>query len=269
MTQNEHGTVDGFNATAYGAVIGKDIPLTDGGLFGAAFAAGEDNLHGRSVLSGQSLDSNAYQGMLYGVKKFAGHFYLAGEGLLGYEDNDTKRSLPLFATTEAKGSYNSWFTNLRAQLGSNIYALQQNLVLTPELDASYLYTHQGSYREFGSPMDLSVNANNNSSLVLGAYGHAAYHLISLSDKPALTLTGYVGIADDALHSQPQTTATFVAGGPSFSTYGVPFNRLVFRGGVGLTCANLIKRLTVNVNYDLQAGNDAYSGAGAVTIAYKI
>ena len=85
----------------------------------------------------------------------------------------------------------------------------------------------------------------------------------------LTLTGYAGIARNVLNSQPEATATFVAGGPSFSTNGIPFNELVFRGGMGLLLANPTKPLRVNLNYDLQSGNNAYSGVGTLTVTYRV
>ena len=268
MTQNKRTTVNGFDATAYGAVIGKDIELSDNGLFGGAFAAGGDNIQGKSVLSGQSIHSNAYQGMLYGSKKLPNQFYVAGQGLVGYENNDTSRAIPLYAST-AKGSYNSWFTNVRAEAGWSTYAFGPNLVFTPEIDASYLYINQGGYQESGSPMALSVASNNNSSLVLGAYGNGAYHLATLKNQHDLTLTAYAGIAGDVINSQPQVTSTFVASGSSFSTFGVQFNGAVFRSGVGLVLTSQTKPLTVELNYDLQSGNNAYSGVGAATIKYKL
>ena len=268
MTQNERNTVNGFNAAAYGAVIGKDIELSKHLMFGGAFAAGGDNIQGKSVLSGQSINSNAYQGMLYGAKKLPKQFYVAGQGLVGYENNNTSRAIPLYAST-AKGSFNSWFTNIRAEAGWSTHAFSPNWVFTPEIDASYLFINQGNYQESGSPMDLSVSTNNNSSLVLGAYGNGAYHLKTLKNQRDLTLTAYAGVAGDVINSQPQVTSTFVAAGSSFSTFGVQFNGTVFRGGAGLILTSSTKPLIVELNYDLQVGNNAYSGVGAATIKYKV
>ena len=254
MTQNERTTVNGFNAAAYGAVVGKDIELSNHWLFGGAFAAGGDNIQGKSVLSGQSIRSNAYQGMLYGSKKLPKQFYVAGQGLVGYENNNTSRAIPLYAST-AKGSYNSWFTNLRAEAGWSTDAFSPNLVFTPEIDASYLFINQGHYQESGSPMDLSVAANNNASLVLGAYGNGAYHLTTLKDQHDLTLTAYAGVAGDVINSQPQVTSTFVAAGSSFSTFGVQFNGAVFRGGVGLILTGSTKSvIMLTVGWVLQPSN---------------
>lgn len=267
MTQNKSNSVDGFNTSVYGVAIGEDIQLTDAWLLGGAFAVGKDNMHGKDVLSGQSIDSDTYQGTVYVARKFPDNIYLAGQGLIGYGDNDTNRSIPLYASSAA-GSYNSWFTNLRAQVGWSVYALNQDLILTPDIDASYLYVYQSSYHESGSPMDLSVAANNNASFVLGAYGNGAYRLASINNED-LMLTAYAGIARNMLNSQPQTTATFVAGGSNFTTPGLQFNQLVFRGGLGLSISNPTKPLKVNLNYDMQTGNKAHSGVGEVTVSYKM
>lgn len=267
MTQDERNTVNGFNATAYGAVIGKDIELSQDVFFGGAFAAGGDNMHGKSVLNGQSINSSAYQGMLYGAQKFPNQIYFAGQGLVGYELNNTRRAIPLYTST-AKGSYNSWFTNIRAETGWS-KQVTHDFVFTPEMDASYVFINQSSYQETGSPMDLLVTGNNNSSLVLGVYGNGAYHLTSINNNNDLTLTAYAGIAGDVINSQPQTLATFVASGSSFTTFGVQFSGIVFRGGAGLTLTSQTQPLIVELNYDLQAGNSAYSGIGAATIKYKL
>ena len=85
----------------------------------------------------------------------------------------------------------------------------------------------------------------------------------------LTLTAYAGIAGDVINSQPQVTSTFVASGSSFTTFGVQFNGAVFRGGAGLMLTSSTKPLIVELNYDLQVGNNAYSGVGVATIKYKL
>lgn len=267
MTQNERNTIPGFNATAYGVVIGKDIQLANDWLFGGGFAAGGDNMHGKSLLSGQSIDSQAYQGMLYGAKKLPNHVYVAGQGLFGYGINDTNRSIPLYAST-AVGSYNSWFTNIRAETGWSTN-VSRDFVFTPELDASYLFINQNGYQESGSPMDLLVSSNHNSSLVLGAYANGAYRLTNVHKQHDLALTGYAGVAGDVINSQPQVMSTFVASGTRFSTFGVQFNGAVFRAGAGITLSSPTSPFLIELNYDVQTGNDAYSGIGAATIKYKI
>lgn len=267
MTQNERNTLPGFQATAYGGVIGKDIKLSENWLSGAAFAVGGDNMHGHSVLNGQSIDSTAYQGMLYGAKKLPYHFYFASQGLVGYSNSDTKREIQLYNST-SKGSYDSWFTNVRGELGWSHYLLNSKFILTPEVEASYLFVNQGAYQEYGSLMDLNVFSNHNSSFNLAAYCNGAYHLTALNNHQDLTLTGYGGLAKDVINNQPQVLSTFVAGGPSFSTFGVQFNDLVFRGGAGLALSASNNPFALNLNYDLQVGNNAYSGVGAATIKYR-
>lgn len=267
MSQDRNNTVPGFNADVYGAILGRDTQLSDNSLFGGAIAFGKSNLNGYAELNTEAINSDIYQGILYGTRQLPHNLYIAGQGLLGYENNDTTRAIPLYAST-ASGSYDSWFTNLRSQLGWNAYATQ-NLVITPNIDASYVFVNQNSYQESGSIMDLAVDSNSNSSLVLGAYTNAAYHLATSSNKQKITLTGYAGIASDVLNSTPQVNSTFVAGGPSFSTFGAQFNSVVFRGGLGLNFQHPTQPYSLSLNYDLQAGNNAYSGVGSATLSYKL
>ena len=267
IVQDDNETVPGFNATAYGVVTGIDTQPATNWLVGSAIAAGGDNMQGSSVLNTQSLSSAAFQGMLYGTRELSHHLYLAGQASVGYQNNDSNRSIPLYSDT-ATGSFDSWLTNLRTQFGWN-YMPTTNLVLTPDIEATYLFINQGSYTESGSPMDLSVDSNNNSSLILGAYGNGVYHLATLNNNAQkLNLTAYAGVARNTLNSQPQTDATFVAGGPSFFTYGTQFNGFVFRGGVGLEIAGSTAPLSLSLNYDVQAGNNAYSNFGSATLSYK-
>ena len=266
MNQNERHTVDGFNASVDGVVIGRDIAPTKNWLFGGAIAAGGDNIDGKSKLNGQSINSDVYQGMLYGVRKFHHNVYWAEQGLVGYGNNDAQRTIPLYAST-AQGSYDSWFTNISTELGWNLNP-SQYWVVTPEFDASYLFVNQGSYQESGSLMDLAVNTNNNSSLLLGLSANSTVSLKKLKNLRHIKLGVHAGVVDNVLNDQPQTTATFAAGGPSFSTFGVPFNQVVFRGGVGLSFESRTQPLLVNLDYDLQSGNNALSNMGMVTISYK-
>ena len=224
------------------------------------------NLDGKSELSGQSINMTTYQGVLYGANKLPNDVYLAAEGLIGFSENNTNRSIPIYGDT-AKGSYHSWFTNIGAQLGKNIYALNQDLVLTPELDANYLFVHQGSYTESGSLMDLSVDSSNYASLVLGAYGRGAYHVATFSNHENLMVSAYAGLAHDVLDHRLQTTATFAAGGGGFTTAGPDLHGFFFRGGAGVTVANPTKPLKIALNYDFQAGNKTFSNVGALTLTY--
>ena len=267
MTQNQRNTVNGYTASVYGLVAGSDIQVADHWMLGGALAAGGDNIRGKSVLSGQSIDSAQYQGLIYTSRLFANNAYFAAQGLLGYGDNDTKRSIPLYAST-AKANYNSWFTDLSAELGWS-HPLTDRFMFIPAVNASYLYINQGGYTETGSLMDLNVRSNNNSSLVLGADANVAYRATTLKNQQDLTLTGHAGVAYDVINSQPSTISTFVAGGPGFSTYGIQYNDAVFRGGLGLTLANPTKPLSVNLNADLQTGNNGYSGIYSATLKYKI
>ena len=118
-------------------------------------------------------------------------------------------------------------------------------------------------------MDLRVRTNNNNSLVLGADANLAYRATTLKNQQDITVTGHAGVAYDAINNQPSTLSSFVAGGPSFSTYGIQYNGAVFRGGVGLTLANPTKPLSVNLNADLQTGNNGSSGIYSATLKYKM
>lgn len=267
MTQNQRNTVNGYKASVYGLVAGGDMQVANQWMLGGALAAGGNNIRGKSVLSGQSIDSAQYQGLIYTSKLFTNHAYFAAQGLLGYGDNDTKRFIPLYAST-AKGSYNSWFTNLSAELGSP-RAITERFIFTPAVTASYLYINQVGYTESGSLMDLQVNSNNNSTLVLGADANIAYRATTLKNQQEVTLTGHSGVAYDVINNQPSTISTFVASGPSFSTYGIQYGGAVYRGGVGMTLANPTRPLSVNLNADVQTGNNGTSGIYSATLKYKV
>ncbi len=64
--------------------------------------------------------------------------------------NNTTRVIPLYAST-AKGTYHSWFTNVRAEAGWSKSFFNQKFLFTPEVDLSYLYVDQGTYQESARP----------------------------------------------------------------------------------------------------------------------
>jgi len=264
-TQSERNTVQGYNATAYGLVAGLDTQILNDWMLGGALAIGDSRLKGSSVLNAESIDSTEYQGVLYATKTLPKQFYLAAQALLGFASNDSKRTI--FGST-AEGNYNSWFSNLSAELGWS-YAVSPRLVFTPSLNASYLYINQNGFTENGSPLDLQVQSNNNDAFLLGADASVAYHVATLKNREDLSLTAHAGVAEDILNNQPSTTATFLAGGPSFSTYGIQYNEPVFRGGVGVDMTSPISPFAANLNYDLQAGNNSYNGIFSITISYKL
>ena len=55
---------------------------------------------------------------------------------------------------------------------------------------------------------------------------------------------------------------------AYSTFGVQFNGVVFGGGGGLVISKPTNPLTLELNYDLQVGNNAYSGIGGLAFKYK-
>ena len=266
-TQNQRNTVDGYTASVYGLIVGGDVGLPQDWMLGGAVAAGGENLNGKAVLSPQSIHSAQYQAMIYTSKLLPHHTYFAAQALGGYGDNNTKRYVPLY-TSSAKGNYHSWFADVSAQLGWS-HALNNCLVITPAVTASYLYINQGSYNEYGSPMDLNVRSNNNSSFVVGADANIAYRAGTFGNQQDLTITGHAGVDYDVLHNQPSTISTFAAGGPSFSTYGIQYSGAAFRGGIGLALANPTKPLSFNLNGDVQAGNNGYNTVYTATIQYKL
>ena len=266
-TQNKRNTVNGYTASVYGLIVGGDVELPQAWMLGGAVAAGGENLNGKAVLSDQSIHSAQYQAIIYTSKFLPHHTYFAAQALGGYGDNNTKRYIPLYASS-AKGNYHSWFTDISAQFGWS-HPLNNCLVITPAVTASYLYINQGSYREYGSLMDLSVRSNSNSAFVVGADANIAYRAGTFANQQDLTLTGHAGVDYDVIHNQPSTISTFVAGGPSFFTYGIQYSGAAFRGGIGLALANPTKPLSFNLNGDVQAGNNGYNTVYTATIQYKL
>ncbi|AHE67548.1 autotransporter beta-domain protein [Legionella oakridgensis ATCC 33761 = DSM 21215] len=266
ISQQQRTSVNGYHANAYGVMFGKDMQLPDNGIFGAALAGGYDKVQGKTVLDGQSIKTNAYQAFIYATNYFPNNVYLTGEGSLGLGFNNSERFMPLFNST-AKGNYHSWFTNFTAELGRG-YALTQRLLFTPALNASYMYVNQTGFTENGSVMALKVQGNNNNSFLLGADTHLAYHVATSFASQSVILTAHAGIAYDVLNNQPVTAATFLAGGPTFSTYGIQYDDVICRAGIGLSLGRPKSPFSLTMKYDLQNGNDGYSGFLSMILKYK-
>lgn len=265
INQDQRDGVDGYDSRAHGVVAGNDTALSDSVMAGMAIAVGNNNLDGDGAISGQSVDSDIYQGIVYANKNLANNVYVAGQGVLGVSKNDSKRHITLFGDT-AKASYDSWFSNIRGEVGRE-YQINDRFGLTPSLSASYVYISEESYTEHGSTMDLHVNSNDQDALVFGADAGAVYKLPSLIEKQMIALTAHVGVAYNVLDSQSSVKSNFVSGGPEFTTDGVDYDDVVLRGGAGVE-VNSSGPLSGSINYDVQSGNDANSDILSASIKYK-
>jgi uncharacterized protein with beta-barrel porin domain len=266
LSQTGRNTVDGYNSDSVGLVMGSDTELSEDTMVGGAIALGTNNLEGDGKLDGQSIESDVYQGIVYANKDLGDNTYVAAQGLLGVSQNDSVRKMPLFSDT-ARASYDSWFTNLRGEVGRD-YEISDVLVITPSLNASYVYVEEESYTEHGSTMDLHVNSRDQDALLLGADVDAAYTLPTTLEDQYLVLTARLGFAYDVLDNESTTKSNFVSGGAEFTTDGIEYDDVILRGGVGLKVINGKGPLSGSVNYDASTGNDAMGQILSATVKYK-
>jgi hypothetical protein len=106
------------------------------------------------------------------------------------------------------------------------------------------------------------------SFIIGIDGDAAYKLATLQNQTDVKLTGHVGVGYNLLNSESSTKANFVAGGSNFTTDGIEYDDVVFRGGVGVEIGRANSPISGSVNYDMQTGNDGDNDTISATMKYK-
>ncbi len=253
----------GYHASGGGFVAGVDGALSDQVTLGGWFAYSYAGLTGDAVGAPSTLDVNSYALGLYGSTRLAPG--LALDLTLDGAFNDTSESRYVGL---APGSANADYTGTTFHGGAALrqdVQVSQNLRLTPSVRLDYASVHAPAYVESGAgALSLSVAGQTYQELMLSLGLRGEYRL-----SAPLRLTGYAGVGYNMLDTQTQVSASFLGGGPRFTTYGADLSPWLFSGGIGLVGTRL-GGLDLGVNYDLQASPSGFvSQTGSLSLKLKL
>lgn len=269
--QDERQNIKGYDSDTFGAAFGADTNRFHENLrVGAAFSYGKTDVDSNGANQTQT-DIDSYQATLYGEYSLEKDYFVTGSVSYTYNDIDQVRYNVGGANT-ASANYSSDQYGIGASFGRDIVIdeprFKRAFVLTPQLNADYVYVDVESYDEVGAG-GLSLNNVSNEALEhldIGVSVDAEWTFVHDNGgfiKPSLS----AGYSYAFVNDNVATTAEFAGGSASFETQGFEPGRNTVNVGAGVSY-EAPNNWTFTSAYDYEAKSDYDAHSGLVKAKYK-
>lgn len=254
-SQDSKDGIDGYTASTGGVALGADTMVLDNLLIGVSGAYGNTRVEDKGVNDGNLTKINSYQGTLYGTY-YGDPWYLNGLAAFAFHKYDTTRKVDFSGfSDEADGSHDGQQYTIKIDGG---YPLDVGggYLLTPTLGAQWSHLDQDGYSESssnGSALRVDSVSSDSVKSMVGVTLSTKIHTEEVDLLPEVRLGWNHEFNDDAVN----TTASYVAGGSSFTTTSMTPGSDAAVFGLGLTLAKG-EDFTLRASYDLEL-KDAYVG----------
>ncbi len=257
-SSTDQGTVrgfEGYDSTTRGAMIAVEAPFPESDSLrgGAGVRFAHSSLTGNIYNATSDIDS--IQAVAY-LGYAPGTWFLNGALSVGLDDYSGTRTVavPGFAG-QADADYSGTQMTAFATAGRNFHVGDGATVITPTATLQYTRMSIDGYTETGNAATtLDVEAQKYNFVQSGLGGKIA-RSIALSDtqflRPEVHANWLHSFGDDRTM---ENTATFTAGGPSFTTTGHEPDRNSYNVGTGLTLTNA-GSWSISGAYDYNWRND--------------
>ncbi len=260
--------IAGYRSDLWGSAMGADTDrLLKDSLVGLSFNYARLNANAENTnQTGTDIDS-------YGVNFYASRDLGQGiflNGQLGYAYNDINgvRYNVLAPGDAATASYGSNQFSAKALLGHD-YTTTHDLIVTPNMSATYTKLLVDGYTEQGSGGGLNVRRQDYDTLDLGI-GVDTYMQVKYADGNVLKPALHAGYRYAAISDRIDTSASFI-GDPAntvFTSVGAHPARSTFDGGASLTYSMTGNwDLSANYNYAYKEDYHAHSGLARATVHF--
>jgi outer membrane autotransporter protein len=251
--QGDVNGFEGYDARIAGAMVAYDAPVNDATVVGGGLRFAKSNINGNasgnfgSAFNSQS-DITSYQATVY-VGYAPGPIYLNGALTYGYDRYSGLRHVVFPGVNSTVfADYNGHQLTASAMTGYHIYLGDSRTVVTPYASLQYTALQAGSYTETGDPgLNLKVNAQRYDFLESGL-GLTVARDIALAGAQALRPEIHAKWLHAMGDSTMSNTATFVSGGPAFTTLGLKPDPNTFNLGAGVTFGH-VGRWSMQGAYD--------------------
>lgn len=239
--QDDKGLVTGYSTNTYGIVMGADGQRSQDSRLGAALALTNTKVDSND--SHQRSRINGYQAVLYGSHALDARTDLDWQADYGHNTNTGTRYMPAFSATAASDSTSSSM-HAGARVG-RAFPMNAATTIIPTAHADYTRISENAYTETGAgALNLSVAGKDTSAFVLGVGGKVGH---AMSDTTKLIAD--LGVDYDTQAEQASINASFVGGGPVFTSTGINPAKTSVRGGLGVV-VNSSKTMEITARYDL-------------------
>jgi outer membrane autotransporter protein len=262
--QDDKGGVTGYDASTWGVAGGWDWRMDERSRLGVSFAYANSNVDTNDSL--QTTEVDTYQGSVYGTYE-ADAWYLDGMFAFGWNAYDSDRTIQFASINRvANQDYDGQQYSTQWTFGYPL-ALADNWSLVPMVSLLYSHLALDGFTEAGADsLNLTVEDQSYDFLQQGLGAKIVTEWTDASKQKwmpsfhALWLYDYIG-------DQASSTATFAAGGSSFTTNGLEPEQSSLNAGAGLTVWPT-ESLSLGVNYEFEYRSDYTSHGGHATVRYE-
>jgi len=256
--QDTRQGVDGYSASTAGFALGADTAVGDGNTrVGAALSYAYSSIEDDGVNQGNTSDVKSYQLSLYGSRLLEGDWYVNGSLGFGMHQYDTRRLVVIGGPAEVvTGNHDGQQYSARVEIGKAFTAGGATVI--PMAGVFYSHLKQDGYTETssgGSALAIEGSSVDSIRSIAGARGRFGFGTDSTLEVRAAWLHEFGDTNQD-------TTASFAAGGASFTTSGVEQDKDAFNIGASLTFNSSDKTYKVMLSYDAEI-KDQYIGHTAL------
>ena len=268
VDQDNVGGISGYDADGQGLAIGIDGMSEDGTTrIGIAGSFANTDVTGKDTTTKTTTDIDTTQIMAYANKVNDDGSYLEGTASLAFNDNTgTRRILVGAVDRTASSAYDSTTFGVNVEAGWP--KENDGVTVTPTLGLAYSSTSADAYTETGAGnMNLNVTPTDYSTFE----GKAGVKVTGRSvdadggiGRPEVRIGVTHNFGDDTADS----TATFTAGGSSFTTKGVETDSTKVDLGLGYTYTNPEGDTDISVNIDGRKSSSYLQYGGGLTVKWK-
>jgi len=268
VDQDNVGGVSGYDADGQGLAIGIDGMSEDGATrIGIAGSFANTDVTGKDSTTKTTTDIDTTQIMAYANKVNDDGSYLEGMASYAFNDNTgTRRILVGSVDRTASSAYDSTTFGINVEAGWP--KENDGLTVTPTVGLAYSSTSADAYTETGAGgMNLNVTPTDYETFE----GKAGVKITGKSvdadggvGRPEVRIGVTHNFGDDTADS----TATFTAGGSSFTTKGVETDNTKVDLGLGYTYTNPEGDTDVSVNFDGRRSSSYLQYGGGLTVKWK-
>jgi outer membrane autotransporter protein len=268
IDQDTVSSVSGYDADGQGIAIGMDGLSADGTTrIGIAGSFANTDVDGKDSTTKTTDDIDTTQIMVYANKNYPDGMYLQGVASYSFNDNTgTRRVLVGAVDRTASSSYDSGLFSIGVEAGWP--EEDEGVTITPTVGLTFSMLSSDAYTETGAGnMNLSVTPGDVST-VEGKIGFKMTGKSVDADGGVGRPEVRVGVSHNFGDETADSTATFTAGGTSFSTKGVETDSTKVDVGVGYTYTTPEGDTEISVNVDGRHSSSYVQFGSGLTVKWK-
>ena len=267
IDQGRRDGIAGFDARTRGVTVGADTEgVHDNATVGVAFSYANTDVSSNSVNNTRS-DIDSYNISLYGDYDLSKDTYLIGDIGYTYGDNDSTRfNVGGVAGLNADSDYGSHQVEARVIAARDYHPTQyEGVRVTPKVQAHYIRYQNEDIDETGAGgANLNIDSEALNILEFGV-GVDVRKDYTQQNGAILSPEISVGYRYDVIGDAVQTTSTFDAGGPSFTSEGADPDQDTLNLGLGIGYTTP-ENIELTVSYDYENKDEFNSHSGLIRAA---